>query len=326
MVRSQSAMTTSPKLKWREVPISLIDIPKDYVRKTPNEDADKRDAASVAASGIHQPLIVIPNGSRFTLVKGGRRIGMAEANDLKTVPVIEHFPPPGLSKAQLKQYRDRLRDFLFKRQDLRPSEWVTVVREAQTTFGLNNKEMAALLKVDPATLTNNYRIEHYAKPIVAAIDRGDITLHHAQSFEGMKPAGQIKAFSELREHLPHLSGRKMRALVTKRFDPKRHADLWVEPDRAAEKIADRPAKRRRLIKARQSTFTPADRERLSNDLELLETERKENEEELKRANLLLRLVGPIHRAVSADDELADYVAQHHKKHLLALEAFSEHGY
>lgn len=43
-------MTTAPKLRWREVPISLIDIPREYIRKAPNEDADKSLSASVKLS------------------------------------------------------------------------------------------------------------------------------------------------------------------------------------------------------------------------------------------------------------------------------------
>lgn len=327
--------TAAPKLKWREVPISQIDIPKEYVRKTPNEDADKALAESVKLSGVHQPLAVVPafakatagKPERFLLVKGTRRLAAAEENGIEKVPVVVNYPPAVTMGKALKAYRDRLRFILdSKRQDLTPSQEVAVIEEAQRTFKLNNKEIAALLGWDPATVTNKKRIEHYAKPIVAAIDRGDITLHHAESFLGMKPAGQIRAFAELKDQLPHLSGRRMRALVTKRFDPKRHADLWIEPKKAAEKIADRPAKRRRLIQARQSTFTAKDRERLENDLDLTETELKENEEELKRANLLLRLVGPIHRAVSNDGELLDYVATRWPEHVMALEAFSEKGY
>ncbi len=321
-------MTTAPKLRWREVSTDLIDIPKEYVRKQPKEDADKALAASVKLSGIHQPLAVIPGaGGRFTLVKGTRRLAAAEENGLGKVPVVVNFPPTGLSKTDLKNYRDRLRFILdSKRQDLTPSQEVAVIEEAQHQFGLNNKEIAALIGWDPATITNKKRILNYAKPIVAAIDRGELTLHHATALDGMKPVGQIKAFAELREQLPHLSGRKMRALVTKRFDPKKNAELWIEPEKAAEKIAERPAKRRRIIKARSAVFTPADRERLENDLDLLVTEEKENTAELKRAQILLRLVGPIHRAVSSDGELLDYVATKWPQHVLALEAFSEHGY
>lgn len=74
-------MTTAPKQRWREVAISQIDVPKEYVRKQPNEDADKSLAASVKLSGIIQPLAVVPNGKGgFDLVDGTRRIVAAEEN------------------------------------------------------------------------------------------------------------------------------------------------------------------------------------------------------------------------------------------------------
>lgn len=318
-------MTTAPKLRWREVPISLIDVPREYVRKSPNADADKALAASVKLSGVHQPLAVIPGkDGRFTLVKGTRRIAAAELNGLAKVPVVVNYPPTGTTGKDLKAYRDRLRFILdSKRQDLTPSQRATVVREAQGKFKLNNKEIAALIGVDPASVTNWLRIEHYAKPIVAAIDRGEISLHHAESFLGMKPAGQMKAFAELRDQLQNLSGRKMKALVTRRFDPKRNSDLWVEPKKSAQKIAGRTAKRQQLIKARSKPVSQKELNSLNDDLELLATEHTDNEKLIGRANRLLQRVAPIHRAVSSDAVLLDYVATRWPEHVPALERFSE---
>src|SRR6476620_6390361 len=93
-IRPERSMTATTKLKWREVSTDLIDVPREYVRKQPKEDADKALAASVKLSGIHQPLAVIPGvGGRFTLVKGTRRLAAAEENGLDRVPVVVNFPP-----------------------------------------------------------------------------------------------------------------------------------------------------------------------------------------------------------------------------------------
>lgn len=317
-------MTTAPKLKWREVPISLIDIPREYVRKTPNDDADKALSASVKLSGIHQPLAVIPHGERFLLVKGTRRIAAAEENGIDKVPVVVNFPSKGISKAELKKYRDRLRFILdSKRQDLTPSQRAEVVKEAQEQFKLNNKEVAALIGFDAGTITNWKRIENYAKPIVAAIDRGEITLHHATAFDGLKPAAQVKVFAEMRGEFEESSGRKVQALVRKRFSPKTHADMWEAPEKSAQKIQKRTAKRQRLIKARSTPVSKAELDRLEGDLEMLQTEHEDNARMIKQADLLLQRLAPIHRAVSSDDALMDYVAKKWPVHLPALERLSE---
>lgn len=315
----------APKLKWREVPISLIDIPREYVRKQPNEDADRALAASVKLSGIHQPLAVIPHGDgRFLLVKGTRRIAAAEENGLEKVPVIVNFPPPGISKPDLKKYRDRLRFILdSKRQDLTPSQRWTVVKEAQNKFGLNNKEVAALIGFDAGTITNWSRIEHYAKPIVAAIDRGEITLHHATAFDGLKPAAQVKVFAGIRDVAPDMSGRKLQTMIRKQFAPSKFPDMWDHPEKSAKKIQKRTAKRQQLIKARSKPVSKEELGRLNNDLEMLQTEHDDNKAMIQHANRLLQLLAPVHRAVSNDETLLDYVSTKFPQHVPALERFSE---
>lgn len=317
-------MTTAPKLKWRELRIDQIDVPREYRRTTPNKDADSALTASVKLSGVHQPLAVIPNGQRFLLVKGTRRLNAAELNGLSKVPVVINFPPPGLSAKELKAYRDRLRFILdVQRQDLTASQEVTIIEEAQKTFGMKNNEIAALLGWDPATVTNKKRIKHYAKPIVAAIDRGEITLHHAMAFEGMKPAAQMKVFAELKPSIPEMSGRKMQATVRNRYSPAKHPEMFTAPEKTAERISKRHTKRKQLIKARSTPVSKAELDRLSNDLEMLETERVNNEALIKNADLLLLRIAPVHRAVSNDEVLLDYVAKRWPEHVPALERFSE---
>lgn len=317
-------MITTPKLKWREVAIALIDVPREYERKQPNADADKALAASVKLSGIHQPLTVIPHGQgRFLLVKGTRRLAAAELNGLTKVPVVVNFPSPGMSKVELKKYRDRLREFLFKRQDLTPSQRWAVVSEAKEKFRLNNKEIAALMGFDPGTVTNWSRVEHYAKPIVAAIDRGEITLHHAVAFEGLKPAAQVKVYSEMRPHFQSGSGRKVQSLVRKRFDPKKHPEMWITPEKSAERISQRTAKRQRLIQVRKKPVSQAELDRLNSDLDLLQTEEADNIRMIKQADTLMQRLAPVHRAVSSDSELVDYVASRWPQHVAALERLSE---
>lgn len=319
--------TATPKLKWRDVAITLIDVPREYERQQPNEDADRSLAASIKLSGVHQPLTVIPKeGGRFLLIKGTRRLAAAEENGLEKVPVVVNTPPAGLSKPELKKYRDKLREFLFLRQDLTPSQRWSVVSEAKERFRLSNKEIAALIGFDPGTLSNWAKIAGYAPPIKAAIDAGELTLFHAQALQDLKASAQVKVFKELRGEFQGRSGRQIQSIVRKRFNPAKFPELWANPKTAEKKIAERPAKRRRLIQARQSTFTEAERNKLTGDLDLLQTEEKENAAELKRLNRLLQLVSPIHRAVSADGELIDYVASKYPERVLALETFSEHGY
>ncbi|WP_439611474.1 ParB/RepB/Spo0J family partition protein [Reyranella sp.] len=57
----------------RLVPLSIIDPSPDNPRKTFDKDALAELAASIAEQGLLQPLVVRPNGGRFTIVAGERR-------------------------------------------------------------------------------------------------------------------------------------------------------------------------------------------------------------------------------------------------------------
>ena len=57
----------------RLVPLNIIDPSPDNPRKTFDKDALAELAASIAEQGLLQPLVVRPNGGRFTIVAGERR-------------------------------------------------------------------------------------------------------------------------------------------------------------------------------------------------------------------------------------------------------------
>src|SRR6266550_2924005 len=71
-----------------EIDIDLVE-PSPYQPRTRfREEALDELARSIQASGIIQPLVVRPIGSRFQLIAGERRWRAAQRADLNRVPVI----------------------------------------------------------------------------------------------------------------------------------------------------------------------------------------------------------------------------------------------
>jgi ParB/RepB/Spo0J family partition protein len=72
--------------EFRELSVDLID-ESNNIRRTFSEERLQELSASIRQHGILKPLLVRPNGERFTLIDGWRRLSAAKAIDQSTVPV-----------------------------------------------------------------------------------------------------------------------------------------------------------------------------------------------------------------------------------------------
>jgi ParB-like chromosome segregation protein Spo0J len=71
-----------PKTKWElaEVPIDLVDMPANPTNKTKQ--------ASLTAQGFAERIILVPNGERYKVQNGRRRIADAKALGESVVPAL----------------------------------------------------------------------------------------------------------------------------------------------------------------------------------------------------------------------------------------------
>ncbi|MGE3341866.1 MAG: ParB/RepB/Spo0J family partition protein [Vicinamibacterales bacterium] len=72
--------------EFRELSVDLID-ESDNIRRSFSDEKLQELSASIRQHGILKPLLVRPNGERFTLIDGWRRLSAAKAVDQSTVPV-----------------------------------------------------------------------------------------------------------------------------------------------------------------------------------------------------------------------------------------------
>lgn len=76
-----------PKQELKEIPINQIDTKNNY-RKTFNERSLAELARSVKSNGVIQPIVLRPNGERYFLVAGERRLRAAQIAGLVTIPAV----------------------------------------------------------------------------------------------------------------------------------------------------------------------------------------------------------------------------------------------
>lgn len=73
--------------EFRELPIDAInETVKDNVRQSFSEEKLEELAASIRQRGVLKPILVRPDGNRFTVIDGARRLRAAKRADCKTIP------------------------------------------------------------------------------------------------------------------------------------------------------------------------------------------------------------------------------------------------
>lgn len=224
----------------RRIRVDLIDVPPEYEGKDSlvEDDALRK---SIEESGVEQSVIVIPEGKRFTVVKGARRVRISQLLGLEDIPAVVNYPP---ADADLVRYRNRLRMILTQaRQDLLPTQRAELIRELMKRFRMKQKDVAEYLGVDAGSITNWLSIERYIPEVRNAIDAKDITIHSARAFDGMTTEGQERVWKSKRATMKELSGGKFHKLVRSTYSPKKHPALYVAPEKTLEKMTRRRTKR-----------------------------------------------------------------------------------
>lgn len=304
------AWTRPRTLTVRRIPISKIDIPEDYERLELKED----DAVgrSIKQHGVQQPVIVLPNGDRFTMVKGGRRLRLAEKAGFTDLLASIETVPAGWDEVA---YRNRLRFILSNaRQDLPPSQKAAVVRQLMEVTGLSQKDVAALLGFNEGSVSNWLVVETYVPEIRAAIDAGLLNPHQARAFDLFRPAGQLKVFRALRKQIPKLSGDAFQSLVRKEYGPRSHPDLYSDPKKAVEKLQTKKRGRKR------TPLTRDEKKALSQSLELAEIELEDLKRDNEKMKKECRIAGPLVAAILRSKTLKAMLSADMK---FELETFAE---
>jgi ParB/RepB/Spo0J family partition protein len=129
----------APETKVTELNPQNIEANPYQPRRTVDEGAQRELVASIAESGIHEPLIVRSTASgKYQLVAGGRRLAAARELDLPTVPVI------------VRDYSDELAEQValienLQRANLRFDDEAVALLKLQERYGLSSTALGRTL-------------------------------------------------------------------------------------------------------------------------------------------------------------------------------------
>src|SRR5256885_7014523 len=158
----------------QQIDIDLLE-PSPYQPRTRfREEALDELARSIQASGIIQPLVVRPIGSRFQLIAGERRWRAAQRAGLRRVPVI------------VRQVADHLALEMtlvekIQREDLNAIEAARAFRRFMDLAQLTQEAVAERTGKDRATVANAIRLLKLEPAIQDWIEEGKLTAGHGRA-------------------------------------------------------------------------------------------------------------------------------------------------
>ncbi|WP_336979161.1 ParB/RepB/Spo0J family partition protein [Altererythrobacter fulvus] len=214
-VMERSEAVAAPRSGLASVPVSSISPHPDQPRRHFDEEALNELAASIAARGVIQPVIVRPIEGGYQLVAGERRWRAAQKAQLHEIPAL------------IRELSDR--DVMalalienIQREDLNPVEEARAYSRLAELEGLTQAEIARLVEKSRSHVANLQRLLSLPESVIEHLEAGRLTMGHARALVGHEDAEALAEQAVSKK----LSVRDMERLARKPGKPR-------EPRRAA---------------------------------------------------------------------------------------------
>jgi ParB/RepB/Spo0J family partition protein len=300
--------------------LALDRLTVSVAREASHTREDETLKASIAKTGIQQPLVVLSVGDELRLVDGWRRLTIARELGLPKVPVVIHEVP---KDREPEEYAGTLRFILDEhRQDLLPSQRAELLMKIKSMTGFGNPEMATFLGVNKESIRNWLDILHYDEAVVKLLDSATIALNTARVFVGMTHEGQRHILKKHRDELlaagkKEQFAKKMRGL----YPPDKYPAFYVDP-KVTQKNLQIASSMRKKAKAAPA-YDAAEKRRLLASVELKESELADNRLEIKETKEECILFAPVVNGILRHKTLRDMVPD---TMIEELEIFQKAGY
>jgi ParB family chromosome partitioning protein len=192
----------------QQIDIDLIE-PSPYQPRTRfREEALDELARSIQSSGIIQPLVVRPIGSRFQLIAGERRWRAAQRAGLNKVSVIARQVPDEIALEMTLVEN-------IQREDLNAIEAARAFERLMDEFQLTQEAVAERTGKDRATVANSIRLLKLESTIQDWIEEGKLTSGHGRALLAV-PDSQLRMRYAQRAARGGLTVRQIERLASRR--------------------------------------------------------------------------------------------------------------
>jgi len=156
-----------------EIDIALIDSNLGQPRKEFDAEKLQELADSIRTSGIIQPLILVPMGSRFMIVAGERRWRAAKIAGLRKVPaVVRNFTPSQIAEVAIVEN--------LQRQDLNEIELARGIEKLIGDFKLTQEQAAVRIGKSRTAVAHTLRLLTLPTEVIGLVEQGKLSAGHAR--------------------------------------------------------------------------------------------------------------------------------------------------
>ncbi len=202
--------------KPREIPLDQIDQNPFQTRSQVNQEQLAELAASIAANGVVQPVLVRPLVSgRFQIIAGERRWRASQMAGKTTVPAI-------LRQVSDEQAMEITIVENLQRADLNPIEQARAFERLSREFHMTQEQMAQRTGKDRATVSNFLRLLKLPPSVQTRVESGELTFGHARALLAIEQAEALEKAAQ-RVIALSLSVRQTESYVQGLIDPSRKA-------------------------------------------------------------------------------------------------------
>ena len=207
------------------LPVAAIVPHPDQPRRRFDEAALDELAASIAARGVIQPVIVRPAGEgRYQLVAGERRWRAAQLAQLHEIPALvrELGDRDVMALALIEN---------LQREDLNPIEEARAYRRLAEQEAMTQADIARLVDKSRSHVANLQRLLALPEPVMDMVEDGRLSMGHARALIGVDGACALAERAVSRQ----LSVREVERLVRRAAAP---AGKRTRPEPSSADAAD----------------------------------------------------------------------------------------
>ena len=171
------------------VKLSLIEPNKDQPRKSFDKEKIETLAQSIKDHGVIQPLVVVKNGDRYSIVAGERRWRAAKAAGITEIPVVvKDYTPRELTEIALIEN--------IQREDLNPIEEALGYRSLMDEFDLTQDTVAQRIGKSRSAVANTLRLLSLSSDLQKLVISGELSSGHARAVLSVNDESLHKEFAE----------------------------------------------------------------------------------------------------------------------------------
>ena len=174
---------------FEQLPLDRIDPNPRQPRGSFDEEPLQDLTMSIEAVGVLQPIVVRPNGERYQIVMGERRVRAARAAGLERIPAI----------VRTTEDNQMLRDALLEnvhREDLNPLEEAAAYEQLLLDFGITQEELAARLGRSRPVIANAMRLLRLPGSVQRRIAARTLSSGHARAVASLEDPVQQERLAD----------------------------------------------------------------------------------------------------------------------------------